>query len=80
MADVNLADAKARFSELIAKAEAGETIRILKRGKPVAVLSAVEQEKVSVDLAELQRVTSSMTGNTGSAARLIRKMRDEDRY
>ena len=33
---INLADAKAHLSELVAKAESGATICITRRGKPVA--------------------------------------------
>jgi len=36
------ADAKARFSELLARAEAGETITIHRHGKPVAKLVPVQ--------------------------------------
>lgn len=38
------ADAKARFSELLARAEAGETITIHRHGKPVAQLVPVKRE------------------------------------
>jgi len=36
--DFGSADAKARFSELLARVEAGETITIRKHGRPVAKL------------------------------------------
>ena len=39
MVEVNLAEAKAHLSELVARAEAGETIQISRRGKPVAQLN-----------------------------------------
>ena len=39
------ADAKARFSELLARAEAGETITIHRHGKPVAQLVPVKPKK-----------------------------------
>jgi prevent-host-death family protein len=38
------ADAKARFSELLARAEAGETITIRRHGRPVARLVPVKRE------------------------------------
>ena len=39
--EVSIADAKARFSELVNRAAyAGERIVITKRGKPIAILSA----------------------------------------
>ena len=43
MVEVNLAEAKAHLSELVARAEAGETIQISRRGKPVAQLNRVGQ-------------------------------------
>jgi prevent-host-death family protein len=36
MGNVNLADAKAHLSELVARAASGETVCITRRGKPVA--------------------------------------------
>ncbi len=41
MITVNLAQAKARLSELLDKVENGEAIVITRRGRPVANLSAV---------------------------------------
>jgi prevent-host-death family protein len=38
MTEFGSADAKARFSELLARVEAGETITIQRHGKPVAQL------------------------------------------
>jgi prevent-host-death family protein len=38
METVNLANAKARLSELVDRAAAGETVRITRRGKPIAQL------------------------------------------
>ncbi len=41
MSDVNPGEAKARLSELVTRAEAGETVYIKRRGKAVARLVAV---------------------------------------
>ena len=38
---INLADAKAHLSELVDRVEAGDSIDITRRGKPVARLTAV---------------------------------------
>ncbi len=38
-------DAKAKFSELLARVEAGETITIRRHGRPVAKLVPVRSEK-----------------------------------
>jgi prevent-host-death family protein len=44
MRQVNLAEAKAHLSELVARSAAGEPVCIMRRGKPVAQLIAVEVE------------------------------------
>ena len=80
MSDVNLADAKAHLSELVNKAVAGETVRIIRRGKAVAKLTSVKPEKRPVDIQALRKLTSSMTRQTETAGAFIRSMRDEDRY
>lgn len=45
MAQVNVHDAKTHFSQLLARAAAGEEIIIAKAGKPVAKLVPVESKK-----------------------------------
>lgn len=80
MDTVTLADAKAHLSELIDRVEAGETIDITRRGKPVARLSALANPRKPIDLALLQSVTADMPEATESAADLVRAMRDGDRY
>lgn len=77
---VNLADAKARLSELAELAAAGETVVITKRGKPVAQLSRLQTPRKPVDLGALQRLTSSMPMQTEDAGRFMRRLRDEARY
>jgi prevent-host-death family protein len=42
--EFGVADAKARFSELLARAEAGETITIRRHGRAVAKLVPVKRE------------------------------------
>jgi len=80
MIDVNLADAKARLSELVDRVLAGETVRIKRRGKPVAQLGPVERAKKPVDAEALRRLTTSMQHEGAGAAELVRKMRDDSRY
>lgn len=43
------AEAKARFAELLARAEAGETITIRRHGKPIAKLIPVTPKKTPDD-------------------------------
>ena len=54
MQTVNLADAKTRLSELVNKAEAGETVCITRRGKLVAQIVPVPSKPRPIDLAALQ--------------------------
>ena len=77
---VNLADAKARLSELVDRVEAGDSIDILRRGKPVARLSAAAKPRKPIDAARLAAVTATMPPQSESAADLVRSMRDGDRY
>ncbi|WP_353217077.1 type II toxin-antitoxin system prevent-host-death family antitoxin [Sandarakinorhabdus sp.] len=39
--DINIAQAKPRLSELVERAESGETVRISRRGKPVVELRVI---------------------------------------
>jgi antitoxin (DNA-binding transcriptional repressor) of toxin-antitoxin stability system len=80
MADVPLADAKARLSELVNRAAAGEPVRITRRGKPIVQMSAVANGRAPVDVASLRALTQSLPPQTESAADLVRRMRDGDRY
>jgi prevent-host-death family protein len=80
MTDIPLADAKARLSELVARAAAGDPVRITRRGRPVAQLTAIEQARKPVDVEALRRATESMPMSSESAGDLVRRMRDEGRY
>jgi prevent-host-death family protein len=77
---INLADAKARLSELVDRVEAGDSIDIVRRGKPVARLTAVARPRKRIDAALLQSLTATMPPQAESAADLVRSMRDGDRY
>ncbi len=80
MASVNLADAKARLSEWVARAEAGEVVSITRRGKPVARLIAAEHARKPVDVAMLKSLTDTMPLQLESAGDFVREMREADRY
>jgi len=54
MAHVNLAEAKALLSELVARAEAGESRQISRRGKPVALLSGLTPPRKPLDVAAMR--------------------------
>ena len=77
---VNIAQAKAKLSELIEAVQAGEKIIITKRGKVVAELRAPERVLKPFDFTELRKLHSTMKMSEQSAADLVRQMRDEDRY
>jgi prevent-host-death family protein len=76
MDSYNLADVKARLSELVAKAESGEPFEITRRGKTVARVLPPERPVQKVDVARLKRLTDSLPWQDKSAAELIREMRD----
>jgi len=80
MRAINLADAKAHLSELVDRVEAGASIEITRRGKPVARLTAVTKPRKPIDAAQLQALTATMPPEAPGAAELVRAMRDGDRY
>jgi prevent-host-death family protein len=75
--DINLADAKARLSELVAQAENGACILISRRGTPVAQLSAIARPRKPIALSMLRSVTDTLPRTADS---IVRTMRDEARY
>lgn len=60
MDSYNIADAKARLSELIGRAEAGEEIEIRRRGEVVAKIGPASAPRRRIDVDELERI-SAMT-------------------
>ena len=80
MRNVNLADAKARLSELVERAASGETVQIVRRGKPVAQLIAADRPCKPIDWAAIRALTDSMPHQRESAGRFMRRLRDSDRY
>lgn len=80
MRTINLAEAKARLSELVGDAAAGETVQILRRGKPVAQLSAARKRLVRIDAAALKKLTDTMPRQRQSAGDFVREIRDNERY
>jgi prevent-host-death family protein len=80
MKQVNLAHAKAHFSELVAQAAAGEPVCIMRRGKPVAQLTAVDVGRERIDPSALQAVTDGMPRQPERAREFVRRMRDDERY
>ena len=60
MRTVNIADARAHLSELVKRAASGEPVCITRRGKPVALITAVEMPRKRVDVAALRAMTDAM--------------------
>jgi prevent-host-death family protein len=77
---VNLADAKAHLSRLIEEAAAGEPVCITRRGRPVALLTAVEAQRRRIDPSALQALTKVMPMQSEPAGDFVRRMREDDRY
>jgi prevent-host-death family protein len=78
--NVNLAEAKAHLSELVERAAAGEPVCIMRRGKPVAKLTAAETPRRRIDVKAMRALTESMPAETDTAGKFVRQMRDKDRY
>lgn len=77
---VNVAEAKAKLSELIDRAMAGEEIEVTRRGQPAVRIVASSPPKKKLDMEsirawheEMERLGAKM--GTG-AERLVREMRD----
>jgi prevent-host-death family protein len=77
---VNIAQAKAQLSAWVARAEAGEAVEIMRRGKPAALLVAARTRREPVDAVWLKALTDSMPLQAGPDGVFVREMRDSDRY
>jgi prevent-host-death family protein len=85
---ISLTDAKAHLSALVDRVEAGGSIDITRRGKPVARLTAAARPRQRIDAALLRSLTATMASHVESAAasvaegtaEMVRSMRDGDRY
>ena len=77
MDTVNLAQAKARLSEILDKVEAGHQVVITRRGKAVAHLSPATGPKKPLPLGDLAEFRASMPPLRRPAAELLREARDE---
>lgn len=80
MTTYSVAEAKARMSELLDRAEKGEKVVISRRGHPVAELAPVKTFKPGVDFARLRALRDVMPRAKTPAGKLLRKIRDDERY
>lgn len=76
MSTFSVAEAKAHLSELLNRAEKGETVVITRRGTPVVQLAPLVRAKPGIDLARLRALRSATPKAKTAADRLVRKMRD----
>ena len=80
MVTVALADAKARLSELVERVEAGETVCITKRGKPVVRLIPETPARQPIDVEEMRRVRAmSKPYIDPDSLSFVERLRLEDR-
>lgn len=80
MSRVSLADAKAHLSALVDRAAAGESVDILRRGKPAARLVPPATPKRPIDGTALAALTAKLPRQRKGAAKSVRALRDSDRY
>ena len=77
MKKVSVVQAKAHFSEILARVESGHEVLITRRGTPVAKLSGVAQARHPLDLEAIDAFREELTPSHERSADLIRRMRDE---
>ena len=80
MASLNIAEGKARFSELIGRAEAGETVEITRRGVLVAKVGPAGVARPPIPAALLRELRESLPPQSQTATDFIRELRDAERY
>jgi antitoxin (DNA-binding transcriptional repressor) of toxin-antitoxin stability system len=80
MSHINLAEAKARLSELVDRAAAGERIVITKRGQPVLEMVKPGSPRQQIDLKALRKLTAGLPRQKQGAAEALRELRDQSRY
>lgn len=80
MSDIPLADAKAHLSDLVERAARGESVRITRRGRPVAQITRIDREPVPIDLTALRALADGMPLQVEPARSWLRSVRDGSRY
>ncbi|MGN6144887.1 MAG: type II toxin-antitoxin system Phd/YefM family antitoxin [Mesorhizobium sp.] len=80
MSTISLAEAKAKLSELVERAAAGETVEITRRGKPVARIVAVQKRKKRIDFDAIRKIADSLPYQDEPAGDFMRRARNGERY
>lgn len=73
MRQVNIAEAKAHLSDLIARAEAGETILISRRGRPVVERRAIQQPRQPIDVEALRAIIMTLPETPSGTVEAMRE-------
>lgn len=73
----SVAEAKAHFSEILSRVEAGQDVLITRRGLPVARFSAVDRPLQPPRWDAIDAFRNSLAPTTESSEALIRRLRDE---
>lgn len=76
----SLSEAKARLSELVDLAAAGEPIVITRHGKPVLELARPHAARKPFDADALRRLTDRQPKQSESAGTFVRRLRNDTRY
>ncbi len=77
---INLKQAKARLSELVDRAQAGETINISRRGRVVARITADQAARKTVDAQALRALAQRLPPSEKDAGEIMCELRDRERY
>lgn len=77
MNKVSVVQAKAHFSEILAKVESGHDVLITRRGAVVVRMSGVERAKNPLRLDAIDAFRASLAPTHERSADLIRRLRDE---
>ncbi len=80
MKHVKLADAKARFSEIVDDVQSGQTIVITRRGARVARLVPETVEKARIDPAFFEELDRLIPMQSESSGEFVRRLREDARY
>lgn len=77
---ITFTQAKAQLSELVDRAEAGETVDIIRRGKLAAQIVPPKRKMRKIDVEALEALRARLPYQEQSAGDFIREMRDDARY
>lgn len=79
MIEVGSYDAKARLPELLRRVEAGETVTVTRRGKPVARIVPIEGDRRAEIRAAIEQIRALRSRRQNVSVEEILSARDEGR-